>query len=69
MINGFFPPGEHAGHGHGADHEEHGEAGEQERVQEETPRMMWIPLIGLCLITLFVGLFGNSLLGLFGGIV
>ena len=69
MINGFFPPGEHAGHGHGADHEEHGEAGEQERVQEETPHMMWIPLIGLCLITLFVGLFGNSLLGLFGGIV
>ena len=38
-------------------------------VHESDPRRMWIPLIGLCCISAVIGLFGNSLLSLFGGIV
>ena len=34
-----------------------------------SPWLLRLPLIGLCLIALFVGLFGNSILPLFGGIV
>ena len=73
MINGFFPGGAH-GHGHGSHDGTAPEAPAENKeeshgAKEATPKMMWIPLIGFCLISLFIGLFGHSLLGLFGGIV
>ena len=55
--------------GKGGDHA-HAAAGEQKKGPfEKAPAMMWLPLIGLCLISLVIGLFGNSLVAMFGGIV
>ena len=68
MINGFFPGEEH----HAVDVEGHIEIDvddDEHPLHEEASRMMWIPLIGFCIVSLLVGLFGNSLISLFGGIV
>ena len=75
VIDGFFPGGLGHGHGHGDKHEEVAE--EEQDKNEETsqktfelaPYLMWIPLVGLILISLVIGIFGNSLIGVFGGIV
>ena len=70
VIDGFFPGGA-LGHGHIHEQPEHHEEAERDgnKPFELAPAMMWIPLIGLIMISLVVGLFGNSLAGLFGGIV
>ena len=68
MINGFFP---------GKDREAVDVEGDVQMdiannehfVHESDPRMMWLPLVGLVIISLIIGLFGNSLLTVFGGIV
>lgn len=75
VIDGFFPGGLGHGHGHGDKREEVAE--EEQNKNEETsqktfelaPYLMWIPLVGLILISLVIGIFGNSLIGVFGGIV
>lgn len=70
VIDGFFP-GHEEGHGHG----HHGESTKAESEKKEgepfekAPAMMWLPLVGLLLISLVIGLFGNSLVAMFGGIV
>lgn len=64
MIDGFFP-GDHVSDELAAQPDPKMETGSSEAV----PRMMWIPLIFLCAVSLFIGLFGNRLLALFGGIV
>ena len=64
MINGFFP-----GKGSPEIRDDHPERSPESKSIEAVPRMMWIPLIGLCLVTLFIGLFGSSLMKLFSGIV
>ncbi len=68
MIDGFFP---------GKDAPEvkdkypelapHTSPGRKRR--ESVPALMWIPLIGLCILSLIIGIFGSSLMSLFQGIV
>ncbi|MCF0144950.1 MAG: proton-conducting membrane transporter [Eubacterium sp.] len=61
MINGFFP---------GKDKKtEFDPAGNTSGIREAAPRAMWIPMICLLVISLVIGLFGSSLISLFGGIV
>ena len=62
-INGFFP-GKEAGDEIADPRPEEG----KESI-EAVPRIMWIPLLCLCAVSLFIGLFGSSLLELFKGIV
>ena len=81
VIDGFFPGhDEDHHHGHGgvlsaADRKGEGtqhataSAGKGKKTFEKAPVMMWLPLVGLCLISLVIGIFGNSLMSLFGGIV
>ena len=81
VIDGFFPGHEEGeGHGHGAEaeghshsqagsHEEAGVAEAEKGLTILEPKMMWLPLVGLMLISLVIGLFGNTLVGMFGGIV
>ena len=62
-INGFFP-GKEAGDEIADPRPEEGKGS-----IEAVPRIMWIPLLCLCAVSLFIGLFGSSLLELFKGIV
>lgn len=75
VIDGFFP-GEKNHHGHGNDNEGHKDRRIEERKNksgekrfELAPKMMWIPLVLLMTISLAIGVFGNTLAELFGGIV
>ena len=68
MINGFFPGEEETA----VDVEGEVELdidNDEHLSIDATPRMMWIPLICLCAGSLAVGLFGNTLISFFGGIV
>ena len=68
MIDGFFPGEEETA----VDVEGEVELdidNDEHLSIDATPRMMWIPLICLCAVSLAVGLFGNSFLSFFGGIV
>lgn len=68
MINGFFPGEEETAVDVEGDVELDIDNDEHLSI-DATPRMMWIPLICLCAASLAVGLFGNTLLSFFGGIV
>lgn len=68
MINGFFPGEEH----HAVDVEGEVEIdvdNDEHPVQDSSSRLMWIPMIGLCVVSLVIGLFGSSFLSYFGGLV
>lgn len=64
MIDGFFPGKKAA-----EIEDKYPELQPAGKRREAVPRMMWIPLIALCLVSLAVGLFGNSLATLFNGIL
>ena len=68
MIDGFFPGEEETAVDVEGDVELDIDNDEHLSI-EATPRMMWIPLICLCAASLAVGLFGNSIVSFFGGIV
>ena len=68
MIDGFFPGEEETAVDVEGDVELDIDNDEHLSI-DATPRMMWIPLICLCAVSLAVGLFGNSFLSFFGGIV
>ena len=68
MIDGFFPGEEEAAVDVEGDVELDIDNDEHLSI-DATPRMMWIPLICLCAGSLAVGLFGNTILSFFGGIV
>ena len=68
MINGFFPGEEYQAVDVEGDVEMDID-NDEHPLHEADPRLMWVPLVGLCVISLVIGLFGNSFLGIFGGIV